>query len=65
MLASEKSDTRSSKAEIRQTVLARTGLFTEAVHFPPRGFAVKSSSGGIARAESFRKYKSHVAPHVA
>jgi len=43
----------------------RTGVFPAAVHFLPRGFLVKSSSGKIARAESFRKYHEHMASRPA
>ena len=53
----ENSDTRAIEEHIRQTTLAQTGLLPSRIHFLPRGFLVKSSSGKIARAESFRKYK--------
>ncbi len=54
-------DTRALEAEIRQVVLGQTGIFPGAVHFLPRGFLVKPSSGKIARAESYRKYKDGIA----
>src|SRR5262249_55425420 len=38
--------------QIRKHVLAETGIFPAAVHFLPRGFLIKSSSGKLARAES-------------
>lgn len=53
----ERPDTKVLEAEIRQAVLAYTGVFPGGVHLLPRGFLVKSSSGKIARAESYRKYK--------
>jgi acyl-CoA synthetase (AMP-forming)/AMP-acid ligase II len=61
----EDTDTKALEAEIRRVVLAQTGIFPGAVHFLPRGFLVKSTSGKIARAESFRKYKEHLAPRSA
>jgi fatty-acyl-CoA synthase len=45
---------------IRKIVFAQTGVFPSAVHFLPRGFLVKSTSGKIARVESYRKYKERV-----
>ncbi len=57
---SEGFDTQALENEIRQVVLAQTGVFPGAVRFVPRGFLVKSSSGKIARAESYRKYKEYV-----
>ena len=58
-------DTRPLEKEIRQIVLAQTGIFPGAVHFLPRGFLVKSSSGKIARAESFRKFKNRASRPAA
>ncbi len=58
-LVSENVDTKALQGDIRQTILAHTGVFPGAVHFLPRGFLVKSSSGKIARGESFRKYKEY------
>jgi hypothetical protein len=52
------------EGEIRQLILAQTGVFPGAVHFVPRGFLVKSSSGKIARVESYRKYKEHISRTV-
>ena len=53
------------QAGIRQVVLDHTGMFPGAVHLVARGFLVKSSSGKIARAESFRKFRLHVADRPA
>ena len=50
-------DSKAIEGQVRQTVLAQTGIFPGAVHLLPRGFLVKSSSGKIARAESFQKFK--------
>ena len=52
-------DAKALEAEIRQAVLASTGIFPGGVQFLPRGFLVKSSSGKIARAQSLRKYRDH------
>lgn len=54
---SDEIDTKPLEAQIRQHVLAQTGIFPGAVRFLPRGFLVKSSSGKIARAGSIQKYK--------
>jgi acyl-CoA synthetase (AMP-forming)/AMP-acid ligase II len=53
----EDTDIKALEVEIRRVVLAQTGIFPGAVHFLPRGFLVKSTSGKIARAETIRKYK--------
>jgi acyl-CoA synthetase (AMP-forming)/AMP-acid ligase II len=60
--ASEEADIKALEAEIRQAVLGQTGIFPSAVHFLPRGFLVKSSSGKIARGESYRKFKAYISP---
>jgi fatty-acyl-CoA synthase len=62
---SENRDTKLLETEVRQVVLAQTGIFASTVFFLPRGFLVKSSSGKIARGESYRKYKQHIAARSA
>jgi acyl-CoA synthetase (AMP-forming)/AMP-acid ligase II len=52
-------DAKALEADIRQAVLASTGIFPGGVQFLPRGFLVKSSSGKIARAQSLRKHREH------
>jgi fatty-acyl-CoA synthase len=61
----ENIDTKALANEIRKVVLAQTGVFPGAVHFLPRGFLVKSSSGKIARSESYRKFKESSATPTA
>lgn len=53
-------DAKALEADIRQAVLASTGIFPGGVQFLPRGFLVKSSSGKIARAQSLRKHREHI-----
>jgi fatty-acyl-CoA synthase len=57
----DNAETRELEGEIRKIVFAQTGVFPSAVHFLPRGFLVKSTSGKIARVENYRKYKERVA----